>query len=459
MSTKAKGDGKNRITIVGAVVSGKSGDGYYGRVTGSQSVIQNIGSSGDIDIYMNSPGGSVFAGFEILNALNTAAAAGRKVTIYVSAMAASIASYISSGVKGATVVMADNAKMMFHAPWTGVQGSKDELRDCANLLEKMENDIIGAATARGAKVGAEWFAAGRCKWLSSKEALAEKLADEIGNAPQDLIDFVVAEGKVFSGQSRSMWDDKAEGTDKAERNADRYAATTTFEGYLQMLASGHFGEEVSVTISDLHPGTFGVVKKDGTSMLLKYRGDSLNIVDIDWDSAESAPKTENVMTDKEKADAEAKAKADADAKLKADADAKAKADADQKAKDDADAKTKADADAKVKADADAKAKADADQKAKEDAEKPPFGLTKDMVAFAKKNYQTARNEHIATIKAAKSCTFTDAELDEIDFEMLAKMAALTEKPDTAPKAKADNSLIAPDLKAKGTTGSLPPPEY
>ena len=132
-----KSGSTRKVLIVGTVVNGRSGySGWYGRCAGSESVIEEIGSEGDIDVYINSPGGSVFAGFEMVNAFNAARDAGREVTIYVSAMAASIASYIACGVKGAKVYMSSNAKMMFHAPWTFVLGSKDELRDTSNLLEK-----------------------------------------------------------------------------------------------------------------------------------------------------------------------------------------------------------------------------------------------------------------------------------------------------------------------------------
>ena len=89
----------------------------------------------------------------------------------------------------------------------------------------------------------------------------------------------------------------------------------------------------------------------------------------------------------------------------------------------------------------------------------PAGMTEDMIVFAKANYQAARNEYISTIKAAKTCEFTDEELAKFDIATLAKMAKLPSKlseKDTA--LKADNSLIAPDHKAKGTGGSLPPPE-
>ena len=85
MAGKKKNDGRKRIAIVGGIVSGKSFDGWFGRYTGSETVLSQIGDSGDIDIYVNSQGGSVFAGFEIVNALNAAVAQDRAVTFYVSA--------------------------------------------------------------------------------------------------------------------------------------------------------------------------------------------------------------------------------------------------------------------------------------------------------------------------------------------------------------------------------------
>lgn len=460
MSKQAKGDGKRRVAIVGSVVSGRSGNSWYGQYTGSASVMQAIGAAGDIEIYINSPGGSVFAGFEILNALNAAVTSGRKVDIYVSAMAASIASYISTGVKGATVYMAENAKLMFHAPWTYTMGSKTQLTDTADLLGKMEDDIARAIDSRGVKVDREWFAAGRAKWLSAAEAVAMKLADKIGNPPQALIEFVSKPEASSGGYRDEDFDDKAEKT--KERGsarlsaADRFAATASFEGYLQSLAQEQFGE--GTEISDLAEGSFRATKQDGSSALLKYRGDSLNIVAIDWESAAFAPKQEQNMSEQEKLDAAA-AKAKTDAQLKADADAKLaaeqKAEADAKQKEEAAARAKADADAaqRAKDEADAKLKADAEVKAK-------AGLTDDMIAFAQKQYKVVRDAHIVTIKAAKGCEFMDEELAKYDLETLAKMAKLTAKADApdAPAAKTDNTLIAPAPAAKGTGGSLPPPE-
>ena len=437
MSTQGKTGGKRFVSIVGSVVSGRSGNGWFGRFTGSESVMQAIGSSGDIDVYINSPGGSVFAGFEILNALNAATGAGRAVNIYVSAMAASIASYISSGVKGARVVMAENAKLMFHAPWTYVMGSKDQLKDTAELLGKMEDDIISAIESRGAKADREWMAAGRAKWMSAKEAVEAKLADAIANPPQDLLDAVVKEGTP-SYQSRDDGWDKTEDRGKNLSVGDRFAASSSFEGYVQALAEEQYGEGIGVT--DIGAGSFRVTKKDGASALLKYRQDSLNIVAIDWESAVFDAKQEDEMS-KPNVNEEPKATV-------APAEPKAEPKADL---------PKEEPKATV-APAEPKAEPKADLPKEEPKSVLPEGMTADMVAFAQKNYKIARDEHIAVIKAAKTCAFTDAELDAFPIETLAKMAKLAEKPAVPAKSAIDNSLIDPAKTAKGTGGTLPPPE-
>ena len=473
MKTQAKTGGKRHVVIVGSIVSGRSGD-WFGRVTGTETVMKAIGTSGDIDVYINSPGGSVFAGFEILNALNAATSTGRAVTIYVSPMAASMASYITSGVMGAKVYMAANAKLMFHAPWTGVQGSKSQLLDTANLLGKMEVDIQTAIESRGAKCETEWFAAGRATWFSAKEAIAAKLADGIANPPPELLAVVTSPEALGYSMRDGEWDMSEEGDaagGKPRRKispADLYAASASFEGYLLTACEEHFPGE-TIEISDVAEGHFRMTKSDGSVALLNYRADSLNIVAIDWDSTGPESKLENTMKTAEQikaeaealAAAEAKAKADAEAAAKAESDAKAAAEAKAKAEADAvEAKAKADAEAAAKAESDAKAAAEAKAKAEADAKNVlPAGLTADMIAFAKKNYQAVRDEHIVAIKACKENTFSDAELGEFSIEMLAKMAKLSAKPAAEGQIPGvDNSLTAPSKVSKGTGGTLPPPE-
>ena len=457
-----KSGSTRKVAIVGTVVNGRSGySEWYGRCVGSESVIEEIGSEGDIDVYINSPGGSVFAGFEMVNAFNAARDAGREVTIYVSAMAASIASYIACGVKGAKVYMSSNAKMMFHAPWTFVLGSKDELRDTSNLLEKMEDDIVSAVASRGATADREWFAAGRTKWLSSKECLDIKLADGISNPPSDLISYVSSKTKPYymryedkATQNKNDNENKTRSGNKLGCGFDpeRFAASVEFCGFLANLCEEHFGEPVSVT--EITETTFKAIKEDGSFSLLKFYDDPLNIVSIDWENAQFAKQTENIMNKNNK-DTKAETPTAGESKTKlvesdthvADEEVAVEGQISETTVDDI-----------------VKPKSEDGEAPKAEAAKTvtlPDGMTEDMIAFARENYEKQKAEYIQTIKASKANGFTDEELGAFNMKTLEKMAKIaeTQKAETQTAPKADSSILTtPDASVK-SEGTLPPPEF
>ena len=91
----------------------------------------------DINIYINSGGGSVFAGMAIYNMLKRHQ--GYK-TVYVDGLAGSIASVIA--LAGDKVIIPSNAYMMIHKPWCGLHGNSTELRAMADTLDKIEEGIL-----------------------------------------------------------------------------------------------------------------------------------------------------------------------------------------------------------------------------------------------------------------------------------------------------------------------------
>jgi hypothetical protein len=85
-------------------------------------------------------------------------------------------------------------------------------------------------------------------------------------------------------------------------------------------------------------------------------------------------------------------------------------------------------------------------------------MTEDMILFAAENYAETKNKHIAAIKAVKTNSFTDEELNSFPIKTLAKMAKLAvgpQKETVVPKT--DSSLIAPPASVAKGNGSLPPP--
>ena len=93
----------------------------------------------DLDIFINSGGGSVFAGLAIYNMLKRHK--GYK-TVYVDGMAASIASVIA--LAGDKVIIPSNAFVMIHKPWQYLRGgyNADEFRKMAKDLDDIEKGII-----------------------------------------------------------------------------------------------------------------------------------------------------------------------------------------------------------------------------------------------------------------------------------------------------------------------------
>lgn len=90
-----------------------------------------------LNIYINSAGGSVFAGIAIYNMLLRHK--GFK-TVYVDGMAASIASVIA--LAGDRVIIPSNAFIMIHKPWSYAEGNANDLRKMAEELDAVESGIM-----------------------------------------------------------------------------------------------------------------------------------------------------------------------------------------------------------------------------------------------------------------------------------------------------------------------------
>jgi ATP-dependent Clp endopeptidase proteolytic subunit ClpP len=90
----------------------------------------------NLDVHINSLGGSVFDGLAIYNALKNHKG---KVTTKVEGIAASIASVIAMA--GDDVEMAKNSLFMIHNPFTMAGGDANELRKTANVLDKIRDEI------------------------------------------------------------------------------------------------------------------------------------------------------------------------------------------------------------------------------------------------------------------------------------------------------------------------------
>lgn len=142
---------------------------------------QNISQ---INIYINSYGGSVFEGTAIYNQLKRHQA---HKTVYIDGFACSVASVIAMA--GDEVIMPRNALMMLHNMWMCVTGNAAELRKAADDLDKINQAGVEAYLEKaGDKLSPETIARLEDEetWLTAEECIRYGLADRYAEQEADM---------------------------------------------------------------------------------------------------------------------------------------------------------------------------------------------------------------------------------------------------------------------------------
>lgn len=137
-----------------------------------------------INLYINSYGGSVFEGTAIYNQLRRHPA---HKTVYIDGFACSIASVIAMA--GDEIVMPRNALMMVHNMWMCVQGNAAELRKAADDLDKINEAGREAYLQKaGDKLTPEMIAQMEDDetWLTAEECIQYGLADRYAEQEADM---------------------------------------------------------------------------------------------------------------------------------------------------------------------------------------------------------------------------------------------------------------------------------
>ena len=99
--------------------------------------------SGDITVWINSPGGDVFAAAQIYNALKEY---NGKVTVKIDGLAASAASVVAMA--GDSVMMSPVSYLVIHNPATIAIGDSDEMLRAKSMLDEIKEGIINAYEAK-----------------------------------------------------------------------------------------------------------------------------------------------------------------------------------------------------------------------------------------------------------------------------------------------------------------------
>lgn len=209
-----------------------------------------------LDIYLNSPGGSVFAGIAILNLLKQHKGA---IRIYVMGIAASAATLITSA-PNARVIMPTGSMLMVHAPrlYVGLSTAQ-ELKDAGIALEKIEESvkqIYVEKTGMKAEDLAEMIS--HETYMTAAEAVAKGFADEVDTTQK--VENVVSDNVVmFAGIPVQMsLFDKAPQDFLNKLNFD--VAQTQKKSILNQ------NEEVAMTLEEIkaqHPDLYKQIRDEG----------------------------------------------------------------------------------------------------------------------------------------------------------------------------------------------------
>lgn len=132
-------------------------------------------SKGDITIWINSPGGDVFAAAQIYNMLMEYKGS---VTVKIDGLAASAASVIAMA--GTQVLMSPVAMMMIHNPMTVAIGDSQEMKKAIEMLSEVKESIINAYEIKSglsrAKISRLMDAE---SWFNAKKAVEMGFADDL----------------------------------------------------------------------------------------------------------------------------------------------------------------------------------------------------------------------------------------------------------------------------------------
>jgi ATP-dependent Clp protease protease subunit len=188
------------------------GEGWYGGITAKSfsDAMKEIGKASALDVYINSPGGSVFDGISIYNQIRRFD--GERV-VHIDGIAASIASVIAMA--GDKIQIAGNGMVMIHDPWSMAYGTADEMRKQADALDQIRVTILDTYVARtgGKKCEiSDWMAAET--WMTADEAVERGFATakseesalkaefpmlaKFRNAPQELKRQATASGSLLA---------------------------------------------------------------------------------------------------------------------------------------------------------------------------------------------------------------------------------------------------------------------
>jgi ATP-dependent Clp protease protease subunit len=139
--------------------------------------LESTDSSRDIQLYINSPGGSVYAGLGIYDTMQFVAP---DVATICTGMAASMGAVLMcAGVKGKRTAL-KHSRIMIHQPLGGAQGQASDIEITHREIQKLKNELYQIiADHSGQPFDKVWADSDRDHWMIAHEAKEYGMVDEV----------------------------------------------------------------------------------------------------------------------------------------------------------------------------------------------------------------------------------------------------------------------------------------
>ena len=139
--------------------------------------LESVDAEKDIQIYLNSPGGGVYAGLGIYDTMQYI---NPDVATICTGMAASMgAVLLCAGAEGKRTAL-KHSRVMIHQPLGGAQGQASDIEITAREIQKLKNELYQIISDHSGKSFDDvWKDSDRDYWMTSTEAKAYGMIDEV----------------------------------------------------------------------------------------------------------------------------------------------------------------------------------------------------------------------------------------------------------------------------------------
>lgn len=181
---------KERIIFLGDAID----DGVANVVVAQLLYLNSLDANRPVDLYIHSPGGSVYAGLAIYDTMKMMSA---PVSTYSVGFTGSMATFLlSSGEKGKRYAL-PHSTIHMHPTGGGTKGYTEDVRIATHEQERLQTQIfhiMGRQTGHSWKEIEEFFL--RDKFMNAHEAREFGIVDEVMDDPGDIISLETPDNKI-----------------------------------------------------------------------------------------------------------------------------------------------------------------------------------------------------------------------------------------------------------------------